>query len=37
LAERCRVEVVSDPGYRMDGDPAGDVRLVAGQGQQPDA
>ena len=36
LAERRRVEVVSDPRDRMDGDPVGDLRLVAGQGPQPD-
>ena len=37
LAERRRVEVVSDPGHRMDRDPVGDLRLVAGQRPQPDA
>jgi hypothetical protein len=37
LAERRRVKVVSDPRHRMDGDPAGDLRLVAGQGPQPNA
>ena len=37
LTERRRVEVVSDPRHRMDGDPVGDLRLVAGQGPQPDA
>jgi hypothetical protein len=37
LTERRGVEVVSDPRYRMDGNPVGDLRLVAGQGPQPDA
>jgi hypothetical protein len=37
LTERRRVEVVSDPRYRMDGNPVGDLRLVAGQSPQPDA
>jgi hypothetical protein len=37
LTERRGVEVVSDPGYRMDGNSLGDLGLVTGQGPQPDA
>ena len=31
LPKGCRVQLVADPGDRMDGDPPRDVRLVAGQ------